>query len=85
MRLAPADAAAVLVLIESLDDDGYLADPLEEIAERLTESGLTADAGAEADDEPMRSSRCWPTCAAPCATCRAWSRPASARATSPSA
>ena len=35
MRLSPEDAAAVLVLIDSLDDDGYLADPLEEIAERL--------------------------------------------------
>src|SRR5204863_1189332 len=52
MRLAPADAAAVLVLIDSLDDDGYLADPLEEIAERLIESGLTPDAGVEVDDEP---------------------------------
>ena len=40
MRLTPADAAAVLVLIDSLDDDGYLADPLEEIAARLIESGL---------------------------------------------
>ena len=51
MRLAPADAAAVLVLIDSLDDDGYLADPLEEIAERLIEGGLTPDAGVEVDDE----------------------------------
>jgi RNA polymerase sigma-54 factor len=51
MRLAPADAAAVLVLIDSLDDDGYLADPLEEIAARLIESGLTPDIGVEADDD----------------------------------
>ncbi len=51
MRLAPADAAAVLVLIDSLDDDGYLADPLEEIAERLIESGLTPDIGVAADEE----------------------------------
>ena len=35
MRLAPEDAAALHVLIESLDEDGYLADTLEEIAERL--------------------------------------------------
>jgi RNA polymerase sigma-54 factor len=35
MRLEPEDAAAVMVLIDSLDDDGYLADPLQEIAERL--------------------------------------------------
>jgi RNA polymerase sigma-54 factor len=35
MRLAPEDAAAVMVLIESLNDDGYLADPIEEIAAQL--------------------------------------------------
>jgi RNA polymerase sigma-54 factor len=35
MRLEPEDAAALHVLIESLDEDGYLADSLEEIAERL--------------------------------------------------
>ena len=35
MRLSPEDAAALHVLIESLDDDGYLADPLEEIAAQL--------------------------------------------------
>jgi len=35
MRLSAEDMAAVLVLIESLDDDGYLADSVEEIAERL--------------------------------------------------
>jgi RNA polymerase sigma-54 factor len=35
MRLTPEDAAALHVLIESLDEDGYLADPLEEIAQRL--------------------------------------------------
>jgi len=42
MRLSPEDAAALHVLIESLDDDGYLADPLEEIAAQL------------ADDEAQR-------------------------------
>ncbi|MBC8055887.1 MAG: RNA polymerase factor sigma-54, partial [Rhizobiales bacterium] len=35
LRLSATDAAAVMVLIESLDDDGYLADPLEEIAAQL--------------------------------------------------
>ncbi|MFO1218470.1 MAG: RNA polymerase factor sigma-54 [Burkholderiaceae bacterium] len=35
MRLSPEDRAAVEVLIESLDVDGYLADPLDEIAERV--------------------------------------------------
>ena len=35
LRLSAEDTAAVHVLIESLDDDGYLADPLEEIAAQL--------------------------------------------------
>jgi RNA polymerase sigma-54 factor len=35
LRLSATDAAAVTVLIESLSDDGYLADPLEEIAAAL--------------------------------------------------
>ncbi len=43
MRLSAEDAAAVMVLIESLDDDGYLADPVEEIAARLLDD--------DADDE----------------------------------
>ena len=43
MRLSAEDAAAVMVLIESLDDDGYLADPIEEIAARLLDD--------DADDE----------------------------------
>lgn len=38
MRLSHEDAAAVTVLIESLNDDGYLADPLEEIAAQLADS-----------------------------------------------
>jgi RNA polymerase sigma-54 factor len=43
MRLSDEDAAALHVLIESLDDDGYLADPLEDIAAEL------------ADDEDQRA------------------------------
>jgi RNA polymerase sigma-54 factor len=35
MRLSPEDRTAVMALIESLNADGYLADALEEIAERL--------------------------------------------------
>jgi len=35
MRLSPEDAAALHVLIESLNEDGYLADPLEEIVAEL--------------------------------------------------
>jgi RNA polymerase sigma-54 factor len=46
MRLSPADAAAVLVLIDSLDDEGYLSDALEDIADRLREGGLDFDAPA---------------------------------------
>ena len=42
LRLSSEDAAAVMVLIESLTDDGYLADPLPEIAAALA---------ADADDE----------------------------------
>jgi RNA polymerase sigma-54 factor len=34
-RLTPTDQAAVMVLIESLNEDGYLADTLEEIAAQL--------------------------------------------------
>lgn len=37
LRLQPEDLAAVEVLLESLDGDGYLADPLEELGERLAE------------------------------------------------
>jgi RNA polymerase sigma-54 factor len=55
LRLDPLDAAAVQVLIESLDDDGYLADPVEEIAARLLgrEASLEQDegAGSEPDEE----------------------------------
>jgi RNA polymerase sigma-54 factor len=57
MRLSRADAAAVLVLIDSLDEDGYLADPLEDIALRLREGGLEFERGADEacaeEDEPV--------------------------------
>ncbi len=55
MRLPPADAAAVMVLIESLTDDGYLADPLEDIAEQLS-AGL--DDPATQREEMLESLRC---------------------------
>jgi RNA polymerase sigma-54 factor len=44
MRLSPEDRAAVQVLIESLDDDGYLADALEDIATQLTATDEDRDA-----------------------------------------
>ena len=37
MRLSPEDSAALNVLIESLNDDGYLGDTLEDIAAQLAE------------------------------------------------
>jgi len=49
MRLSAEDASAVMVLIESLNEDGYLADTLEDIAERL--AGQLGLAGDEAADE----------------------------------
>ena len=59
MRLSPEDAASVMVLIESLDEDGYLADPLEEIAERLAMGmGLDGDECADERDELMDRLRC---------------------------
>ena len=53
MRLSAEDAAALGVLIDSLDDDGYLADPLEEICDRLG-----ADADAELRSEMLDRLRC---------------------------
>lgn len=38
LRLSPQDQAALHVLIESLDEDGYLADPLADIAAELSAS-----------------------------------------------
>ncbi|MEO7010198.1 MAG: RNA polymerase factor sigma-54, partial [Caldimonas sp.] len=48
LRLDPLDAAAVHVLIESLNEDGYLADTLEDIAAQLTRSADPAQAQAQA-------------------------------------
>jgi RNA polymerase sigma-54 factor len=54
MRLAPGDAAAVLALIDSLDDDGYVDGPLEDIAARLA----AADAGDEQREALLAQLRC---------------------------
>ncbi len=56
MRLADDERAALQVLIESLDGDGYLADPLEEIAERLAE--MLGAAPGEAREELGERLRC---------------------------
>jgi RNA polymerase sigma-54 factor len=62
MRLSDEDRAALYVLIESLDGDGYLADPLEEIADRLAEMlGMASDgdgAPAPARDELLERLQC---------------------------
>ena len=50
LRLDPLDAAAVHVLIGSLNEDGYLADTLEDIAAQLTRPAEPAQQHAEADD-----------------------------------
>jgi RNA polymerase sigma-54 factor len=57
LRLSPEDAMALLLLIDSLDDDGYLADPLDDIAERLAaDAGLDSPAQREELDDRLRCS-----------------------------
>jgi RNA polymerase sigma-54 factor len=53
MMLSPEDRAALYVLIESLNEDGYLEDSLEELVE-----SLAGDADAEARDELLDRLRC---------------------------
>lgn len=53
-RLSAQDMAAVDILIESLDEDGYLADPIEEIAASLLPEG----ADEEMQDEVLSRLRC---------------------------
>ncbi len=58
MRLSDDDRAALEVLIESLDADGYLADPLEDIGARLAEMlGIDED-DAEAREELSARLQC---------------------------
>jgi len=53
-RLSARDMAAVDILIESLNEDGYLADPLEDIALSL----LPEDADEETREEVLSTLRC---------------------------
>ncbi len=53
MSLSELDRAALLVLIESLNDDGYLEDPLDEIAASLNPEG-----DAEVQEELLDRLRC---------------------------
>jgi RNA polymerase sigma-54 factor len=56
MRLTQKDQAAVLVLIESLDDDGYLDGTLEDIATRVSDAlGIDDE---EARDDLLDQLRC---------------------------
>lgn len=57
MRLSPADKAAVDVLIESLNEDGYLADPLADIADSLL-GGEDDDVDEDSRDELLSRLRC---------------------------
>ncbi len=67
MRLSEADHAALMVLIESLDADGYLADPLDEIAARLAEMLGVEDAEGRADiDDHLRCALRWLQSLDPC-------------------
>jgi RNA polymerase sigma-54 factor len=59
MRLPALDAAAVMVLIESLNDDGYLADDLEDIAEQLAGAGDDAAAQREELLDRLRCALRW--------------------------
>ena len=53
MMLSPEDRAALYVLIESLNEDGYLEDSLEDLVE-----SLAGDSDAEARDELLDRLRC---------------------------
>ena len=60
MRLEAEDRIALNALIESLDADGYLADPLPDIAARLAELMDLADAQAREElDERLRCALRW--------------------------
>jgi len=60
MRLTAEDHAAIEVLIESLDGDGYLADTLQDIAERLAPMlGLEGAEDRETLDERLRCGLHW--------------------------
>ncbi len=60
MRLSEEDRAALEVLIESLDGDGYLADSLEDIAARLAEMlGVDSSEGQEDLQERLACALKW--------------------------
>jgi RNA polymerase sigma-54 factor len=54
MRLAPEEMLLVEALIDSLNEDGYLADPLEDIAERLAIELSIGDAPGDEEAAALR-------------------------------
>jgi RNA polymerase sigma-54 factor len=67
MRLSAEDHAALEVLIESLDGDGYLADTLEDIAERLAAMLAIDHAEARTElDERLQCALRWLQSLDPC-------------------
>jgi DNA-directed RNA polymerase specialized sigma54-like protein len=69
-QMADRERALVAFLIEALDDDGYLTQPLDELVDLLVGPKTTICAKS-----------CSKNSASPCATCRTSTRPASVRAT----
>ena len=60
MRLSAEDHAAIEVLVDSLDEDGYLADPLPDIAARLADMlGLGDEVDIEALEDRLRCALRW--------------------------
>ncbi len=60
MRLSETDHVALEVLIESLDGDGYLADALDDIAERLAEMlGITGEEGRDELNDRLKCALLW--------------------------
>ncbi len=60
MRLSETDHAALAVLIESLDGDGYLADALDDIAARLAEMlGIDAEEGRDELHDRLKCALLW--------------------------
>ncbi len=60
MRLSETDHAALEVLIESLDGDGYLADELDDIAARLSEMlGIETAEGCQELQDRLRCALLW--------------------------
>jgi DNA-directed RNA polymerase specialized sigma54-like protein len=69
-QMGDRERALVAFLIEALDDDGYLTQPLDELVDLLVGRRTTL----------ICAKSCSKNSASPCATCRTSTRPASVRA-----